>query len=71
MSEIASLRETSEVILVRHGEDTDNKNGILNGHRDNNLTNRGIKQALEVGKELRSYDPDIVFSSPLKRAKHT
>jgi broad specificity phosphatase PhoE len=45
----------------------------LNGHRDTNLCGCGVWDAFCVSKKLRSceYNPDIVFSSPLKRALHT
>lgn len=62
-----------KIYLARHGQDTDNASGILNGRRDEPLTEKGIEQANEVAgkiKETRIHF-DHVFSSPLKRAYKT
>ena len=61
-----------KLILVRHGETDANKNGIIQGVDDNKLNNTGIKQAKEVGKELKKkYKIDMVFCSPLVRCVET
>lgn len=61
------------IYLVRHGQDKDNANGILNGWRDEELTEIGINQANELALKIK--DSNIVFdhiySSPLKRALKT
>ncbi|MBU0708948.1 histidine phosphatase family protein [Patescibacteria group bacterium] len=61
----------AQIILVRHGEDEDNANAILNGHRDNPLTEKGKLQARETGQRLKNQQIDIIYSSPLKRAYDT
>ena len=38
--------------LVRHGESTGNREGVLQGQSDYNLTETGKKQAQAVGREL-------------------
>lgn len=59
------------LLLVRHGQDTDNEKGILNGKRDTELTVLGEKQAEEVAKKLEKFNIDAIYFSPLKRAKKT
>jgi broad specificity phosphatase PhoE len=59
-----------KIYLARHGQDGDNANGILNGHRDEPLTELGLEQARTLAKEIvtASLTFDAVYSSPLKRA---
>lgn len=61
----------ANIILVRHGQDTDNEAGILNGHRDTDLTSLGRTQAKEVARKLEDDAIDIVLHSPLKRTAQT
>lgn len=61
----------SNVYIVRHGQDTDNASGILNGWRDTSLTELGRSQAQETAEKLHQYNIDIICSSPLKRAQET
>lgn len=62
-----------KLYLVRHGQNIDNANGILNGHRDEPLTDLGRRQALETARRLLSHGIhfDHLFSSPLSRAFET
>jgi len=57
----------SKVYLVRHGECTDNKQHILNGHRESFLTALGRKQIKETGQKLADNKITAIFSSPLAR----
>lgn len=59
-----------KIYLVRHGQNEDNFNGILNGHRDLPLTDVGIGQAknLAVHIENLGLSFDAAYSSPLSRA---
>ena len=59
--------------LARHGQNGDNANGILNGHRDLPLTAIGIAQAEEVAAKILGIPLhfDHVFTSPLHRAIQT
>ena len=61
------------IYLVRHGQDEDNANGLLNGHRDTPLTQTGIDQANELANKIKESKLDInkVYSSPLQRALKT
>ncbi len=62
-----------EIYLTRHGQNKDNAEGILNGHRDEPLTEIGINQALELAGKIKNTDVkfDKVYSSPLQRALNT
>ncbi|HAO64442.1 TPA: hypothetical protein DCQ44_00475 [Candidatus Taylorbacteria bacterium] len=57
--------------IVRHGETEFNVSGIMQGHTDSPLTEKGQEQAKLVGNALKDIDFDLVFSSDLLRAKRT
>lgn len=61
------------IYIARHGQNEDNAEGILNGHRDLPLTEIGIKQAHELadGIQKEGLSFDVVYSSPLSRAHKT
>lgn len=63
----------TNIYIARHGQNVDNQNGILNGHRDEPLTDLGRKQAEELGKKIKEKNLrfDVVYSSPLSRAFET
>lgn len=62
-----------KIFIARHGQNEDNVNGILNGHRDLPLTDLGRKQAQELGKAIKDAGLtfDAVYCSPLSRAQET
>lgn len=41
------------IYIVRHGQDEDNQNGILNGHRDMPLTELGKTQAQQLAQKIK------------------
>jgi broad specificity phosphatase PhoE len=59
------------IYLVRHGESESNKQGIIAGHIDPDLTEEGEEQVRRTRGELRHIHFDEVYSSDLKRAVHT
>lgn len=59
-----------KIYLVRHGQVPHNISQQYN-ENDEDLTDIGIEQALEVKEKIKDIDFDIIFSSPLIRAKHT
>ena len=60
------------VVLVRHGETTGNRDGVLQGSGcDFPLTDKGEKEALLVGQSLASVAWDRVYSSDLPRTLKT
>jgi probable phosphoglycerate mutase len=62
-----------KIYLARHGQDQDNINGILNGHRDTPLTDVGLSQAQVLADTIKTLDLKIdrIFASPLQRAYKT
>ncbi len=61
----------SKIFIIRHGQDTDNAENILNGHRDTELTDLGCEQACEMGNKLKNENIQVIYTSPLKRAQKT
>ncbi|MFA6271574.1 MAG: histidine phosphatase family protein [Patescibacteria group bacterium] len=61
------------IYVARHGQDEDNRRGILNGRRNMGLTSLGIEEAISVGKKIAKHKIsfDGIYSSPLRRALHT
>ncbi len=61
------------IYLTRHGQDEDNVRGILNGRRNEKLTEKGITQAQELANHIKSSNLifSAVYSSPLERALKT
>ena len=61
----------AKIYLCRHGQDEDNANSLLNGHRDRPLTALGLQQAADVTERIQSKSIDVIYCSPLQRAKKT
>jgi broad specificity phosphatase PhoE len=61
------------IYLARHGQDEDNANGLLNGQRNKPLTQQGIDQAEKLSAKIQKagLDFDVIYTSPLTRAKTT
>ena len=61
------------LILLRHGESTWNRDNRFTGWTDVDLTEKGIKEALEAALLLKQagYDFDVVYTSVLKRSIRT
>lgn len=62
-----------EIFVARHGQNIDNANGILNGHRDLPLTENGRQHAYKLGQGIIDLGLtfDAIYSSPLSRALET
>ncbi len=62
-----------EIFIARHGQNVDNINGVLNGHRDLPLTDLGREQARQLARGIMDarLSFDFVYTSPLLRAKET
>ncbi len=58
------------IYIARHGQNEDNAEGILNGHRDRPLTEIGVNQAKQLAKHILTEGITFaeVFSSPLIRS---
>ena len=59
------------IYLVRHGESQANVSKRFSGITDVELTEKGALQATRAGNKLKGKRIDRIFSSPLKRARHT
>ncbi|HWM21845.1 MAG TPA: histidine phosphatase family protein [Ilumatobacteraceae bacterium] len=57
------------LLLVRHGETPPNRQGLLLGRADPSLTDAGHEHARQLAATLPV--PDLVVSSPLRRARDT
>jgi 2,3-bisphosphoglycerate-dependent phosphoglycerate mutase len=62
-----------KVVLLRHGESVWNKENLFTGWTDVGLSEKGVQEALDGGRVLRSegYIFDVAFTSVLKRAIKT
>lgn len=61
------------LILVRHGQSEWNLKNLFTGWKNPGLTDKGIEEAKEAGKLLKSrgYEIELCYTSALKRAQHT
>ena len=62
-----------KLVLLRHGESEWNKENRFTGWTDVDLSERGVKEAIEAGKVLKEngFDFRLVYTSYLKRAIKT
>ena len=60
-----------QLILIRHGETSWNKEGRIQGISDIELSEAGIKQARLLALSLKDQPIDAIHASPLKRALKT
>ncbi|CBZ24039.1 putative phosphoglycerate mutase protein [Leishmania mexicana MHOM/GT/2001/U1103] len=63
----------AHVHVCRHGQDMDNVHGILNGHRNQPLSEVGRRQAAAVANKIKESGVTYaaIYSSPLQRALET
>nr|PNR39214.1 hypothetical protein PHYPA_019492 [Physcomitrium patens] len=69
----AALRvpEESALILIRHGESQWNSKNLFTGCVDVPLTEKGVNEAIEVGKRINELPVDLIFTTALIRAQMT
>jgi broad specificity phosphatase PhoE len=60
-----------KLILTRHGETEENREGILQGWLPGHLSNNGKNQAQLLGERLRNTKIDYIYTSDLKRCVET
>ncbi|MDX6318700.1 MAG: glucosyl-3-phosphoglycerate phosphatase, partial [Nocardioidaceae bacterium] len=65
-----SARPT-RLVLLRHGRTSWNKIGRAQGHADISLDAVGVRQARTAAKRLARYEPSVIWSSDLARARET
>ena len=61
------------LVLVRHGQSDWNLKNLFTGWRDVDLTEKGVAEAREAGRKLKTQGIkfDVAFTSVLKRAQRT
>lgn len=59
-----------KIYLVRHGQCDSNVKKIYN-YKNEDLNEKGVDQANDLRRNISNIDYDIIFSSPLLRARHT
>jgi len=59
------------LFVIRHGQVPSNVEGIISGWNDEELTDKGISQANQIRNQLQNIQFDVVYSSPIRRAKQT
>ena len=57
--------------IIRHGETMFNKKGRIQGWCDSPLTDLGVSQAKQLGKEIKNVNFDVCFCSTSERAIDT
>ncbi|KDQ61153.1 hypothetical protein JAAARDRAFT_124117 [Jaapia argillacea MUCL 33604] len=57
------------IYIVRHGETSANRQGIIQGQLDTKLNEEGVEQARLVGRTLEHVEWDAAWTSDLSRAK--
>ncbi len=60
-----------KIFFIRHGETTGDVESRYGGDYDDHLSGKGKEQSKSLAQVLRDEGIEIVFSSPLKRAKET
>lgn len=61
----------SQLILMRHGESEWNKLNQFTGWVDVSLSQKGIEEAIEGGKQIKDIPIDVIFMSTLIRSQLT
>jgi 2,3-bisphosphoglycerate-dependent phosphoglycerate mutase len=65
------VHQSTQVLLIRHGQSEGNAEGRFGGHTATPLSTRGRKQATATAKTLASESVTAIFSSDLSRAVET
>jgi len=60
-----------KIYLIRHGLTESNKNNIYAGWNEESLCQEGINALLEIGKKLKEFKIEKIYSSPIRRAIQT
>lgn len=59
------------LIIVRHGQTTENATNVVLGHTHGSLSEHGVEQAGKVAMRLKDEEIDHIYCSDLKRAEDT
>lgn len=64
-------KEFTTIYIARHGQTEWNVKGLMQGHRDTHLTEKGKQEAEELKNQFKNIHLDVIFSSDLIRAQET
>ena len=62
---------TTTLLLIRHGQTDSNINGHYMGWSQEDLNQKGYEQAQQLAKRLGDEEIDVIYTSPLQRARAT
>ncbi len=65
------MNQKTTIYITRHGETEWNIEKRLQGHQNSSLTEKGVQQAVNLGKALEDIPIDMIYSSSSGRAVHT
>ena len=68
---ILNWRYKMKIFAIRHGQTNANAQGIYNGTLDEDINDIGISQAIQTKELMNNNHYDIIYCSPMLRAKHT
>jgi len=60
-----------QIFFIRHGETDWNREELVQGQKESSLSNRGFDQARRLAQRLKKENIQVIYSSPLKRARQT
>lgn len=60
-----------KLYAIRHGLTDANAQGIYNGTLNEDINEIGISQAIETKELMKNNNYDVIYCSPMLRAKHT
>ena len=60
-----------KLYITRHGETKRNKEQRVLGRTDDPLSEKGLAQAAELAEKMKDIEIDMIFASPLSRARQT
>jgi len=60
-----------KLIITRHGKTKGNEKKLLQGSMDIGLSDEGKNQVKKLAKRLKNHKIELIFVSPLKRARQT
>ncbi len=63
--------DMGKLVMMRHGQSIWNKENKFTGFHDVDLSEQGVQEAIDAGKELAGMRFDTVFTSTLMRAYKT
>jgi broad specificity phosphatase PhoE len=65
------LRRPARFYFLRHGESEGNRTNTIQGHQDYPLSDLGRRHARAAGRWLADKDVELLYASPLERARET